>query len=331
MRILAVDDDKIARDLVSIIAEQAGYSNITTEASAEDALKNLAKSDRLYDCILIDIKMPGIDGIDLCAHIRQLVTYQRTPILMLTAIREIEVIGRAFKAGATDYITKPFEFAEVGAKLRIADELSKARQSQMASTAAIDLPSGISYRENSSVSFESYSPVSIDGLIDYVSLGNYASQMSATDLSEAQVFAILIDQFKTTHATSSRQDALRILETVAEAAVSSLDSVDHMAAYASDGAFVVVANSRDPVAIFELEADIQRRIDRLTVNRPTFADVVVKVSVGRPSRLNAKKNRRVKSSFERAIDRAEFRTKNKRLKAVGYSHPRDILIGQTTP
>jgi DNA-binding response OmpR family regulator len=312
MRILAVDDDKNIRDLLPVLLEQAGYFGLTTEASAEDAMKLLESSERLFDCILVDINMPGINGIDLCAQIRQLHSYRHTPIMMLTAIREIEIIGRAFKAGATDYIIKPFDLAEIGAKLKIADELSRARHSAMLSSSSV----GLLKPRNNVDSVGQYNQVFQDGtegLIDYTALGNYARQMSAYDLSDTQVFSILIDQFKIVHATSSPTQALSILTRVAEATVSSLSSIDHMAAYAAHGAFVIVANSKDTVAIIELEADIQRRTDRLSINRATVGEAEIRISVGRPSRLNAAKNRRVKSSFERAIDRAEFRMKKKRL------------------
>ena len=67
MKILAVDDDKFILELVPAILGEAGLDDVTTAASGEEALAAIRAADGAFDCLLFDIQMPGMDGIDLCS------------------------------------------------------------------------------------------------------------------------------------------------------------------------------------------------------------------------------------------------------------------------
>ncbi len=123
IRILAVDDDPFIRSLVPIVSENAGYSEVTTVSSGQLALDAIARTEAPYDCLLLDISMPGMDGIELCKTIREIPSYRNTPIVMLTGMRDMKSMDSAFQAGATDYVTKPFDVIELGARLRLVQEL----------------------------------------------------------------------------------------------------------------------------------------------------------------------------------------------------------------
>ena len=128
MRILAVDDDPYILELLPMIAARAGLADVTTASCGELALEAMVNDKPGFECLLFDINMPKMDGIELCARARQLPAYRRMPIIMLTAMSEKDYIVAAFKAGATDYATKPFDIVELGARLRIAQELVSARR-----------------------------------------------------------------------------------------------------------------------------------------------------------------------------------------------------------
>ena len=109
IRILIVDDEMIVRSSLKSWLEEDGYP-IDTAASAEDALKMM--QDHQYAILLLDIKMPGMDGIELLRRVKQV--NPEVEVVMITAYATIESAVEAMKIGAFDYITKPFEPDEVG-------------------------------------------------------------------------------------------------------------------------------------------------------------------------------------------------------------------------
>ncbi len=106
-RILVVDDEDRIRKLVKMYLEREGYE--TDEAdNGQDALDKALNED--YDCILLDLMLPEIDGIEVCKRIRET---KSTPIIMLTAKGEENNRVEGFEIGADDYIVKPFSPREV--------------------------------------------------------------------------------------------------------------------------------------------------------------------------------------------------------------------------
>jgi len=97
MKVLAVYDDAFILELLTMIAARVGYSDIATALSGEAALDMLRDKSSMFDCLLLDINMPGMDGIELCELVRALPGYEKTPIVMLTAMAEKQFIDRAFK------------------------------------------------------------------------------------------------------------------------------------------------------------------------------------------------------------------------------------------
>lgn len=123
MRILAVDDDDLTLAILPILLADAGFENVTLCNSSDAALACIENSKNPFDCFFFDISMPFMHGIELCRRVRVLPGYSRTPIIMLTALSEQSDINEAFAAGATDYITKPFNLLEIGARARKAQKL----------------------------------------------------------------------------------------------------------------------------------------------------------------------------------------------------------------
>ena len=91
------------------------------------ALREINGRISKFDIILLDIMMPEMDGITLCQKIRTNPRYRETPIVMLTAKSERESIKGAFAAGATDFISKPFDIHEVSARVRVVNKLNSTR------------------------------------------------------------------------------------------------------------------------------------------------------------------------------------------------------------
>lgn len=120
MRILVVDDDRGIRELASISLEVLGFESVATARDGQDALDQVQSASTPFECFLVDIQMPYVDGFELCAAIRSMPEYRAAPIIMLTAMSDRKYIDRALAAGATDYVTKPFDIMDLKARLNAA-------------------------------------------------------------------------------------------------------------------------------------------------------------------------------------------------------------------
>ncbi|MEN8262713.1 MAG: response regulator [Nitrospirota bacterium] len=114
-KILVVDDEKDILELVSYNLRQEGFE-VGTSGNGEDALK-LIKQNR-YELIILDLMLPGIQGIDICKKLKVSENTASIPVIMLTAKGEEldKVLG--LEMGADDYITKPFSPRELIARIK---------------------------------------------------------------------------------------------------------------------------------------------------------------------------------------------------------------------
>lgn len=103
--IMIVDNDVFHRSLISSVLKKHKY-NIELARGGDEALKLLMRSKP--DLILMDVDMPGINGVELTRLIKGKSEYQQIPIIMVTAFNGRELITESLKAGAVDFITKPF-------------------------------------------------------------------------------------------------------------------------------------------------------------------------------------------------------------------------------
>ncbi len=102
--ILVVDDDSAMREMLASLLEPEGFA-VETAATADQALEHLRERD--FDVVLSDIRMPGRSGIALAGEMRDV--RARTPVVLMTAFGSFDTAIEAMRAGAFDYITKPFK------------------------------------------------------------------------------------------------------------------------------------------------------------------------------------------------------------------------------
>jgi two-component system OmpR family response regulator len=113
MRVLVVEDEpKLGRLLVRGLRGKGEAVDLATDGEAAVALARA----RLYDAIVLDVMLPGLDGFDVCSRLREAEVW--TPVIMLTARDSIPDRIRGLDVGADDYLVKPFSFAELLARLR---------------------------------------------------------------------------------------------------------------------------------------------------------------------------------------------------------------------
>jgi DNA-binding response OmpR family regulator len=113
MRILVVDDEERLCKLIRESLREFGHA-VDIAFTGEDAVSWAAVTD--YDALVLDVMLPGMDGLDVCRTLRQ--RNVKTPILLLTARDAVEDRVRGLDSGSDDYLTKPFAVAELMARLR---------------------------------------------------------------------------------------------------------------------------------------------------------------------------------------------------------------------
>ena len=121
--LLVVDDNEMNRDMLSRRLQRKGYT-VTLAEDGAGALELIA-AER-FDLVLLDVMMPGIDGLTVLERVRQVHSVADLPIIMTTAKDRSEDVVRALEIGANDYVTKPLDFPVVLARVRTHLSLKRA-------------------------------------------------------------------------------------------------------------------------------------------------------------------------------------------------------------
>ncbi len=135
IRVLVVDDDTVLRKLVTDQVARMGFDS-TSAASGEESLEALARSD--FDVMLLDIRMPGLSGLDTLREVRKL--EDAPEVIMLTADTSLSTGIEAMRHGAYDYLTKPSTLDEIEAVIRKADEKHRLVRQNASLRAAVRAP-----------------------------------------------------------------------------------------------------------------------------------------------------------------------------------------------
>jgi len=124
-RVLIVDDEPAVRAALDRALRLDGY-DVALAADGREALDRLA--DTRQDAVILDVAMPGIDGLEVCRRLRD--AGDRTPVLMLTARDAVDDRVAGLDAGADDYLVKPFALKELKARLRALLRRSEATEAE---------------------------------------------------------------------------------------------------------------------------------------------------------------------------------------------------------
>jgi DNA-binding response OmpR family regulator len=125
MKILIIDDDKVTVAVLEEYLSDSGY----TVYNAENGKVGIEMMSEIFpDIILLDVMMPGKDGIEILKDIKSKPEYSHIPILMLTSVDRADVKVKGFEIGADDYIIKPVNKAELRARIKASIKRSKANR-----------------------------------------------------------------------------------------------------------------------------------------------------------------------------------------------------------
>jgi len=242
MRVLAVDDDESILEILKAALEISDRKSVEISPSAAQALHVIDRAAVPFDCFLLDIQMPEMDGIALCREIRTKPLYQNTPILMVTAMSEKNYIDQAFAVGATDFVTKPLNFPELEMRLDVACAHRAGSPHNSPDDAKATGPISRSDLGAMSLS-EPFEPIGVKRAIGYVAFENYVLQLTRSYLFFSSVFAIKIADIDAVFQQSSHSEFRNIVTRCAQAISDSIHTEGSVISYRGDGIFLCIQHS----------------------------------------------------------------------------------------
>ena len=282
MKILAVDDDPIILELLEQFLLAIGEHDLTTAICALDAITKISEDTaEPFDCFLLDIQMPGMDGIALTSQIRRVEDYASTPIVMLTAMSEKRYIDAAFAAGATDYATKPFDLTELKARINMVEQLVTVRKSKASKVfAAKSLKAG--------TQIDVYAPMDlhdIDNVITCMAMENYVTQLSRNSLFGSTVFALALRTPETFCNALSGVEFKFLIEDVAEVISDCLVGHQFLMTYAGNGIFLCITESGWRPDMPQMTDTVNLNLCRAKIMSNAGSELHPRVSAGKAIRL----------------------------------------------
>jgi len=308
MKILAVDDDRIILGLLLELLQGAEYGEVLTASSAEDALGLIRDAETPFDCFLLDIEMPGMDGIELCAEIRKIPRHRRTPILMLTAMSEKSFIDRAFAAGASDYITKPLDPTEIIVRLGLAEQLMQERKSLQESAGVVDSLIEVLDRSTQHDVEEAIDLGKMDRLLRYPAFENYVYQSGRGVLFLSTMFAAKLRNVTDLHRNLPPLEFKNVLRNAAAALIARLGENEVFITYRGEGEFVGVVPRKGQQALKALgrtlSIDIRESEGKYAAKLPETATLVL----GDPVPVRLPTRGELAKAIQTAVEKVRFRT-----------------------
>lgn len=132
--IMVVEDLDSPRDIICVFIESLGYPSVVGKSSASDALKELEENPDKFSCIITDIRMPHISGVEFIDIIRHHDKLRHLPIIVLTAHGTIDILVDSLQAGASGFLAKPPKKSDVIREMSRAIRISQGKESPRLAT-----------------------------------------------------------------------------------------------------------------------------------------------------------------------------------------------------
>ena len=307
MRILCVDDDPIILELLSEVLRVLDLTNVDFCLSANEALEKIHNTPVPFDCFLLDIQMPGLDGIELLSLIRTNLDYTRTPIIMITTITDRASIDRAFAAGATDYITKPFELGEVHARLRSIEAVVIERKHKEDRNPVPLAGRSLSIFAPADMS-EMLGIVDINGFIQYVAIENYLLKLPRTSLFGMRAVGVIVPNLERAFYGGSAYDYKATVTGYAKAISDSLSPNKFFGAHAGGQSFIFVLERGNDFDHQRFEVALNNVLENMEFCRSDGRPLSLPAVVGEPVALQLSTQKNVKCPLANALRNAKLRS-----------------------
>ncbi len=311
LNILAVDDDPFMLALIPIILARTGFNEIKTVPSAKRALEELASTNITFDCLLLDINMPEMDGIELCRRVRKIESYKTTPIIMLSGLRDMVSMDNAFRAGASDYITKPFDVIELAERVSLIQN-NTIRQMNVCDSGLSKIVTPFAKPQIcDTCSSGDTSTKNLPNFIEPDALADYLSQLPSHQAMDTKVLAVKVDRIDEMHSKDHPAHFFDTLDSVTTALHASLDGENEYFCYAGGGTFLISSEKSLNRSSIDFESEINRILARDSNSKKSEKESPVTVSVGQPLRPRGANYQRAESSFSKAVAIANSRATKK--------------------
>lgn len=293
MKILVVDDDPTFTDLMVAELAAIGWHDVDVVHSGADALGCALAAGKPYDCFLLDIEMPGMDGVELCGRLSADPATQGTPIIMVSASAALEHVDNAFAKGATDYLNKPLQRRELLGRMRMVATLvrSKAEQGAVVGPANIEVRDAVSLSEASNC-------------IDYLAMQNYLLKLGSLRMYNLIALAVNVSNLPEVFAgkdAAARKDTLMdVTEIIGE----SLIGFSAMISYAGYGDYVILLPRSLGYDAAVIEDQMACKLNELTEWYRNAGEVPPVVRVGTPIYRNLLSLRSPDDVLSAAIEEA---------------------------
>jgi diguanylate cyclase (GGDEF)-like protein len=295
MRILIVDDcvDNVA--LLEFMLHRAGYTELVTAESAPAAFEMLgvdrhAGPESPVDAILMDIRMPEINGIEATRIIKSTGHLQDVPVIMVTAQTDDQALEQAFEVGAMDYVTKPLNRVQLLTRLKSALRLKhemdirKARERELEELAARLAAANATLQQISRVD-------SLTGLANRRYLDSFMKSEWRRAIRQRQPVSILmidIDCFKAFNDSLGHPAGDACLKRVAGAIRKVLHRPSDFVARYGGEEFMLVLLDTEPEGAAHVAELIRRAVEELAIPHPASSagdhvTVSIGVATGRPA------------------------------------------------
>ncbi|QEW20186.1 Alkaline phosphatase synthesis transcriptional regulatory protein PhoP [Marinibacterium anthonyi] len=283
MRVLAVDDDQSILALLQTALSALGQFEVSIADSGEEALRQIERAEKPFDCFLLDIQMPNMNGIELCRAIRARRAHHKTPILMLTAMSERKYIDESFVAGATDYVTKPFDFFELRSRLSAAQRIL---QEHARASDSVEVARKLKQELDANLKIALDDPVGmpdIDRMLGHAEFENYVMQLGQTKRFTSFVVAVRIVDAARHHAALSNADFREALQETGRALSKFTRKPENMLSYRGNGVFLCICQGRGSVLTGEMREPLNRMLATMMASRRF--DVTFEVEISPPVSL----------------------------------------------
>ncbi|MBB95897.1 MAG: hypothetical protein CML68_15050 [Rhodobacteraceae bacterium] len=278
MRVLAVDDDQSILALLQTALSALGLFEVSIADSGEEALRQIERADKPFDCFLLDIQMPAMNGIELCREIRGLRAHHKTPIVMLTAMSERKYIDESFVAGATDYITKPFDFFELRSRLSAAQRMN---QEHARASDSVEVARKLKKELDSNLMISLSDPVAmtdIERMLGHSEFENYVMQLGQTKRFSSYVMALKIVDIERHHATLSNADFREAVQETGRALSRFTRKTGNILSYRGNGVFLCACHGKQAILTPDHREALNRMLATMMAGRRF--DVVFELDVG---------------------------------------------------
>lgn len=283
--ILIVDDSEDIQVRIRSLLVDRGYADLVVVASAEQARQTLLSGSHLFDLALLDVHLPGEDGISFCRYLRSREDFKDVPILIMTADSSDEVIEETFDSGARDYVRKPLGRAEFLARVEAAlvarrEALQKARQLHELRALNEGLR-GANVNLERKATIDGLTGLANRGYLDYyLDLVWEGARILEKPLS---LLMIDVDRFKEYNDTFGHPAGDLVLNQVAAAIDSNLIHPGYLAARYGGEEFCIVLPATNQKAAVRLAERMRASVENLSMEHT--ASNAVTVSVGVATRL----------------------------------------------